>query len=86
MKNFTLKVIRDNTKQVIVPDEKHYHGGIDAEQIIAFQHLIPEGFIDLWREEDLFNLADMHGWEVEIKNSWSVHLEDLNKKMENFHS
>ncbi len=64
---FVLRVMEDNG--VMVADDRSVHGGIDALQTVAFSHLCPTGAWDwLWREL-LYDLAELHGWDVKITSA-----------------
>ena len=65
---FTLKVLRNKKNGCLHSDSKHYNGGIDIVQIKAFEHLFPDGGTESLYEEVLFNLAELHGWTVEVRN------------------
>jgi len=65
--SFKLKVIRTGL-DTLIADTKSVYGGTDVEQIDAFNHLIPSGSIDDWQRDRLFNLARIHGWDIEIRD------------------
>ncbi len=64
-----LKVIHDKEKGIYSPDSKHYMGGVDTKQIFLFRHLIPGGECSDMFEDILFDLAEAHGWEVQVSKA-----------------
>jgi hypothetical protein len=80
---FVLKVILE--KGTYRPNTKHANGGIDLVQDFAFKHLFPEGYCPWVYHDLLFELAHLHGWNVEkeeIKDSNMVrtNIRIINKK------
>jgi hypothetical protein len=65
MNHITLKVkvAEDGS---LVPYTKHRYGGIDATQIWMFEHLFPAGRCPELMREKLVDLAEAHGWAVEV--------------------
>lgn len=65
MKSFTLKIKIEN--DLVTSYDKHYLGGIDIEQRVAFRHLFPIGSCSQFMELGfVYLLAGFHGWDVEI--------------------
>lgn len=63
---FTLKVIFNKKTYQYYPNEKHFNGGKDLKQIVAFNHLFPKGYCDELESELLFWLVGLHNWDIEI--------------------
>tara|TARA_R110000772_G_scaffold249530_2_gene363905 strand:+ start:59975 stop:60199 length:225 start_codon:yes stop_codon:yes gene_type:complete len=64
---FTLRVINNEITKELYADTKHYNGGYDMIQDHAFSHLFPNGKC-LWVYRELvFEMAEAHGWEVEVR-------------------
>lgn len=66
---FTLKVIHDHKNRLFKSNKKHFYGGIDTTQEMAFLHLIPSGEVDEGWEEILFDLAAAHNWKIEVTDA-----------------
>jgi len=64
---FTLKVIDDETTGFFRADTLHRHGGTDMLQAHAFAHLFPEGECPWAFRELVFDMAEIHGWEVKVR-------------------
>lgn len=64
---FTLKVIDDEESGCIIPDDQSDRGGIDSLQRLAFAHLCPSGACDWFSRTALYDLAELHGWEVNVR-------------------
>lgn len=64
---FTLKVIDDERTGVFRADTEHLHGGTDMLQAHAFAHLFPEGFCPWPFRELVFEMAEIHGWDVKVR-------------------
>ena len=64
---FTLKVIDDETTRCFRADTLHKHGGTDILQAHAFTHLFPEGECPWVFQELVFDMAEIHGWEVKVR-------------------
>ena len=62
---FTLKVIEQ--AGYLVSDKTSTYGGTDMTQLYAFAHLFPDGECPWVCRDLLFDLAKMHGWEVEVR-------------------
>ena len=62
MTTLKVKIIND----VYYPYDKHEFGGTDFKQITLFRHLFPEGYCDTLCEDLLYDLAEAHGWKVEL--------------------
>ena len=71
---FTLKVIYDEATEVFRADTTHIYGGTDMLQAYAFAHLFPEGECPWVFRELVFDMAAIHGWEVEVR---TVKREDM---------
>jgi hypothetical protein len=64
---FVLKVIDDEANGVYRADTEHINGGEDMVQMCAFQHLFATGYC-LWVYRSLvFEMAHLHGWDVEVR-------------------
>lgn len=64
---FTLKVIDDAASGLIMADKVHAMGGRDLLQEHAFAHLFPGGVCPWVMRSLLFDLAEAHGWRVEVR-------------------
>jgi hypothetical protein len=67
MKKFILKIISTNNN--LYSDSTHELGGYDVVQHAAFTHLIGDDHISDFYRPTLVELAELHGWEVNIKSS-----------------
>jgi hypothetical protein len=64
---FTLKVIDDEILGLMRSDTEHMYGGTDMLQQHAFHHLFPSGACPWPFRELLYALAELHGWEVQVR-------------------
>ena len=60
----TLKLIEAEGKYF--PDCRHPYGGIDIKQRVLFSHLTPKPWCDEFDIDCFLDLAEAHGWKVEI--------------------
>ena len=65
--SFTLKLIRRGER--IYPDDRHILGGQDIEQIDAFNHLFPDRAFIFENIDQLYFMARIHNWKVEIQDN-----------------
>ena len=73
MSEFTLNVWHDKTSDRLIPDGRHHLGGTDTLQIAAFTHLFPEGYCYYVFRDQVYELAELHGWEVRITTNHELH-------------
>lgn len=64
MAGFTLRVVEQGG--FFYPDSRHTQGGMDLLQIAAFKHLFPEGYCNYMLRTLLYDMAEIHGWRVEL--------------------
>ena len=64
---FTLKVIDDVATGFLRPDTLHKYGGTDMLQDVAFHHLFPDGECPWALRQLVFDMAEIHGWEVVVR-------------------
>ena len=65
MHTYTLRVIEDGLGYLI-PDTRCSEGGEDMLQHLAFCHLFPCGKVSWGFHDTLYEMAQIHGWEVVV--------------------
>lgn len=63
---FTLKIILDETAQVIRPVVVDDDGAKTLRQVCAFRHLVKTDVCDASELDNLLALASLHNWSVNI--------------------
>lgn len=64
--SFVLKVVHDTKAGHYFSDDRHRLGGTCLKQIWAFNHLFPSGYLNWGLRDLLWEMADLHGWRVEV--------------------
>lgn len=65
---FTLKIVLHEDGKYF-PYTKHYNGGIDLTQMVAFHHIFNNNSVDYFDLDYFLPLIGLHGWTLEtVKN------------------